>query len=125
MGFPHGAKTASSASPDPVDYISTPMIEKGKFLDPDIGRMISLGTLIVRNDVIRKIGYFDEKLKTGEDLDWFIKIKESGCRVYFDDHEVMKRRLHSSNLSYKSISGESNLVRLLKASLERKRAGRS
>lgn len=102
-----------------------PMIEKGRFLDSDIGSLISLGTLIVRNDVIRKIGFFDEKLRTGEDLDWFIKMKESGSRVYFDDHEVMQRRLHSSNLSYKGISGESNLVKLLKASLERKRAGRS
>ena len=100
-------------------------ISREKFLDPDTGRLISLGTLMVRNNVFLKTGFFDDKLKTGEDLDWFIKMKESGSRVYFDDNEVMKRRLHSSNLSYKSISEESNIVRLLKASLERKRAGRS
>ena len=78
-------------------------------------------TLMIRNNMIREIGSFDEKLRTGSDLDWIIKMKECS-RIYFDDHEVMRRRLHSSNLTYESISGGTNLVKLLKSSLDRKRS---
>ncbi len=99
-----------------------PIVTREKFLDPDKGKLISLGTLMVRKDVFQKTGLFNVDLNTGEDLDWFIKMRESGTRIYFDDQEVMKRRLHSSNLSYINMSVKPDLLKVLKASLDRKRA---
>jgi len=96
-------------------------INREKFLDPDVGKMKHLGTLMARKKIISKVGTFDENLFTGEDLDWFIKIKESGIKSYFDDFIVMKRRLHDNNLSYNSISDKKHLIELFKASLDRKR----
>ncbi len=96
-------------------------IDKGKFTDIKNGKLISLGTLMVRNNVFEKSGNFDESLRSGEDLDWFIRIRELGIKIYFNDELVMKRRLHDSNLSYESIKGKSDLLKLLKASIDRKK----
>lgn len=96
-------------------------IDRKAFLNPEKGRMITLGALMVKTEAAREIGDFAPGLRTGEDLDWFIRWKEGGRTVSFDDRVVLKRRLHGSNLSYESVRNKGNLLKMIKSSLDRKR----
>ena len=96
-------------------------IDRSRFLDPAIGKMSMLGTLMARKEVFLKVGNFDRALLTGEDLDWFIRVKDFGVKACYDDKIVLKRRLHDTNLSYKSLSNKKNLLNIFKASIDRKR----
>lgn len=98
-----------------------PGINKEKFLHPDTGKMMSLCSLLLKRETFHSVGYFDESLRTGEDLDWFVRLKEKGVPTLFDDFPVTERRLHDSNISYQSSNKVSGLARILKASMERKR----
>ena len=96
-------------------------IDKEKFLNLKTGKLISLGTLMVRREVFHQAGYFDQSIRSGGDLDWFIKIRELGIKTFYDDRLVMRRRLHATNLSYESRVDKSNLIKIFKASIDRKR----
>lgn len=98
-------------------------IDRSRFLNQTIGKMKHLGTMMTRKEVFSKVGDFDQTLRTGEDLDWFIRIKDSGIKDFYEDRVVLKRRLHDTNLSYKSLADKKNLLNLFKASIDRKRGG--
>ncbi|MEN8221980.1 MAG: glycosyltransferase family A protein [Acidobacteriota bacterium] len=98
-----------------------PFIVREKFLDPENGRLMTLGSMMIRRGIIGIVGDFNVDLRTGEDLDWIIKVKDKGLNVVSDDKVVLRRRLHDSNLSYESFSNKSNLLKMIKSSLDRKR----
>jgi GT2 family glycosyltransferase len=80
------------------------------------------GASIVRVGVFRRVGAFDESFRFVPDIDWFMRATESGVRTQFLPDVVVRRRIHGGNMSrtMKKESGE--LLRILKASLDHRRA---
>jgi len=96
-------------------------IDRAKFLGPSTGKLISLGTLMIRQKALLRAGMFDETFKIGEDLDWFIRFSEGKIKVFFNDSTVMMRRLHGNNISFRSDKSKRDLLKIFKASIDRKR----
>lgn len=94
-------------------------IDREKFLAPATGTLISPGTIMVRKRVLPMIGWFNETLKIGEDLDWFARFGNRRIRVFFDDHTVMRRRLHGGNISFSRDRGSRDLLKVFKAAIDR------
>lgn len=82
---------------------------------------ILLSSVMVRCSVFDRIGTFDETLRHGEDLDWFLRLKESGLSYSILDTVVLNYRIHEKSMTArKSVKGLGTTDVIRKA-LERKR----
>jgi len=80
-----------------------------------------LGTMVVRRTVFEQVGYFDSSYQYAKDVDWFIRAKEAGTRMAILPETLLHRRLHDSNMSYDQESRKVEFLRVIKASINRKR----
>ncbi|MEN8153736.1 MAG: glycosyltransferase [Acidobacteriota bacterium] len=96
-------------------------ISKQMFLRPEFGKVKNIGTLLTERKVFEKIGMFNESIRSGEDLDWFIRANDSGVNFKFVPEILMHRRLHGSNLSYDSFDNKKYLLEIFQNSINRKR----
>jgi glycosyltransferase involved in cell wall biosynthesis len=94
-------------------------INKTDFLDDNLGKMPTLGTLLVRRNVFDRIGLFNPKLRIENDLDWLIRVRDAGIRLVSLDEILMFRRLHESNLSYRV--NKTNFINIFRDSIKRKK----
>ncbi len=78
-------------------------------------------TLLARPEVFDVVGLFNEDLSTGEDLDWFSRAKDLSVAYAVIPKVLLKVRIHKSNTSWHSNENNQNLLKLLKASIERKK----
>jgi len=83
--------------------------------------ILIIGSLVARKDIFERVGYFDTSYHLADDLDWFFRSKEAGITMAIVPEILLKRRLHSSNLSYNMKKVSSEFARALKLSIERKR----
>ncbi len=81
------------------------------------------GSLMVRRDLFSQVGGFDPRFLTGEDIDWFVRAKDAGIVGVMLPETLLLRRIHGANLS--ECGGESNLLKILRASISRQRAYRA
>lgn len=70
----------------------------GIFDDLMRGNFICTSSTLIRKEVIKKVGGFDEKLKFVEDLDLWLRIT-SKYKADFTPERVVKYRIHSGNTS--------------------------
>jgi len=61
-----------------------------------------LSSLVVRRDLFLETGGFDEALITAEDVDWFLRARALGFEERFVERVLLRKRLHSHNLSLTS-----------------------
>ncbi|HUH98987.1 MAG TPA: glycosyltransferase [Anaerolineales bacterium] len=87
----------------------------------------SVIAIMIRRGVLDKLGLFDEDLETSaEVIDWFVKALEKKPNVLVLPQVVAKRRIHGKNISLIQQQGKNKvMVQILKASIDRKRAGDS
>lgn len=94
------------------------------FEDPDLHTVsdVYLGSGVFRRHVFETVGRFDRALRFGEDHDWFLRARELeiGVRVLRD--VTLVRRLHRDNMTLARTPAEVALIRVLKQSLDRRRA---
>ncbi len=81
--------------------------------------------LVVRKSIFKKIGAFDSNRRSGSDLDWVLRAKDMGVSGFMLPYTLLERRIHDSNLSYRWKGGKSLLLRSLKESIGRQRAGKA
>lgn len=86
--------------------------------------MPSLCTLLIRKKAFDRVGLFSEHLTTGSDIDWFARAKDTDVIMDLIPETLVYRRLHDRNLSYKVRTDQSDLLKIFKASLDRKRSGK-
>jgi len=68
--------------------------------EPQLGYLPS--TLIVKRNLFKNIGKFDERYKHGgDDTDWFARARRAGIKHEIISSVVVNRRVHSDNLSSK------------------------
>jgi glycosyltransferase involved in cell wall biosynthesis len=82
-------------------------------------------TLVTRRDTWDRVGAIDPSLRAGEDNDWFLRARDAGLVEYVLPDVVLRRRLHANNLTRRDLASREALLRNMKASLDRRRAGGS
>lgn len=81
------------------------------------------GAMLARRDVLSSVGPFPEGLRLGEFVDWYARAVEAGVTGHLLDDVVLLRRIHGGNQSIRERSAAGDYVRVLKAALDRRRAG--
>lgn len=82
---------------------------------------LSLSAMLARREVFEKIGGFNLLYWHGNDLDWFIRVKEAGIQMAILPDILLLRRIHGKNESWRQNVVARERVRILKASMDRKR----
>lgn len=100
-------------------------------LDPAIARTILcppapipgflMGSLLVRRSAFLATA-FDSRFDAAQGVEWFVRAVDAGLRVRMLPDVVLRRRLHASNHSRRGIH-RALYPQILKASLDRRRAG--
>ena len=54
-------------------------------------------TCLYRRSLIQKTGYFDETMRFGEDVDYYIRLTESGMKITYCDLDSLIYRRHAGN----------------------------
>ena len=86
---------------------------------PIIGYLPS--TLMVRTEIFKKIGYFNDKFDIGSDSEWFFRAKELNIEMKIMPEVLVKRLIHSSNQSHSVGNSHMELLRIVKQTLTKKR----
>jgi len=79
------------------------------------------GALLVRRAVFDRIGTFDSACAVGETMDWVARLDEAGLTMPAIDDIVLRRRIHTMNTVTREKARQSDYLRILKASLDRRR----
>ena len=80
------------------------------------------GAMLLRKPIFDQIGYFDETLRLGETLDWVARFDEQGFSALAIEDIVLRRRIHMANTTIRERGQQSDYLKLIKASLDRRRA---
>ena len=86
------------------------------------GITVHLGSAVFRRRVFDTVGAFDERLTYSEDHDWFLRARELGIRMAQVEAVMLFYRRHGANMTRHEGHHGYELARVLKASLDRRRA---
>ncbi len=84
---------------------------------------LSLDAALFRREVFDKVGFFDTSRRSSEDIDWFLRARESGAALQVINDVVLFYRRHNDNLTRDRESSHRDLAHALKRSLDRRRGG--
>ena len=95
---------------------------RSKYVCPEnAGSGFHSGTMLIRRESFFKVGLFDEKWQKGIFNDWYFRAMEAGLKYYMFDDVLMMRRIHENNHGIVNRDKSHDYVRMLKASIDRKR----
>jgi GT2 family glycosyltransferase len=80
-------------------------------------------TLMARPEAFARVGPFDVTLPAGEDTDWFARARDLNLKCAALPQVLVRKRVHGSNTSLNNDQLTPSLLRILRASVERKREG--
>jgi glycosyltransferase involved in cell wall biosynthesis len=86
-----------------------------------VENVVPTPTVLARRAAIQKVGFFDEKLRLAEDLEYWLRSLDS-CRWGFLNSILLYRRRHASNLISDQVSRNRALLEVLNRSALRKSA---
>jgi len=81
------------------------------------------GTLMVRKDVFERTGGFDPKFSTASDVEWFSRARVAGIAFEVIPQVLLHKRVHGKAQSSVTQTYHPELLRVLKASIDRGRSG--
>jgi hypothetical protein len=79
------------------------------------------GTMLIKTDIFKKIGWFDTRLKIGEFIDWYMKAVDCGLRMKVLNPVLLKRRIHRDNAGIRLKDSRPDYLKMLKKNLDRRR----
>jgi glycosyltransferase involved in cell wall biosynthesis len=74
----------------------------------------NLGTGLFRSRFIRGIGGFDETLRFGEDVDYFLRLQEAGMKISLCDIDGLIYRRHTSNCTDDQLAVNNSIFDVIK-----------
>jgi glycosyltransferase involved in cell wall biosynthesis len=80
------------------------------------------GGIMIRRASFFRVGLFEPNLQMGEVLDWFLRAKEKKLKEAILPDVIYRRRFHTTNKGVTQRSLQTEYVRVLKASLDRRRS---
>lgn len=80
------------------------------------------GSLLVRRDVLHRIGPFDPELPVGCDTDWMLRLGDAGAGPVLAPEVILEKRLHRNNLSGAVLANQRDLLVAVRRSVQRRRA---
>ncbi len=80
------------------------------------------GSILVRRRAFERIGLFREDMKRGSDIDWICRARDAGLNSQLVEEVLLLRRMHRANSSINDALFMSELLRVARASVQRKRA---
>ena len=83
------------------------------------------GTFTVRKQIFKEIGGFDANLQIASDIDWFSRAIDAGVKLYVLPEVLLHKRVHTANLSFQEEAIRGELLKLFRASIQRKRSKQS
>ena len=81
-----------------------------------------LGTLVVRRTVFEQVGNFAAGYSAANDSDWFFRAKAAGIPMAVVPELLLLKRIHGANDSGRSKEILSELLKVVKTSLDRQRS---
>ncbi len=81
-----------------------------------------VGAMLARRSVFDRVGSFDTHWQVGEFIDWYARARETGLRSAMLPTLVLRRRLHGTNTMITRRDSQRDYLRIVKASLDRRRA---
>jgi glycosyltransferase involved in cell wall biosynthesis len=78
--------------------------------------------LLVRRAALNKVGTFNTGYRHGNDSDWFFRARDAEVTVAVVPDVLIARRFHAANLSRETDAMQGDLLRVVKASFDRRRA---
>jgi glycosyltransferase involved in cell wall biosynthesis len=82
----------------------------------------SASAMLIKRESFLRVGAFETNWQIGEFINWYIRAKEKGLTSFMLPEVVLKRRLHADNMGIRGRDSRNDYVRILKASLDRRRA---
>ena len=82
---------------------------------------VNLGSAVIRKSVFERVGLFDETMRYSEDVDWFMRARETGAAIVTIDAVTLFYRQHEQNMTKGKSTTELNVLKALKKSLDRRR----
>ena len=79
--------------------------------------------VMMRRDAFSRVGPFETNWQIGEFVSWYSRAKDLGLEMMMLPEVVTRRRLHTSNLGVRKRQAHGDYARILKAALDRRRAG--
>jgi glycosyltransferase involved in cell wall biosynthesis len=76
---------------------------------------------MVRRSVIKRVGGFDPEYRLTEGLEWLSRMRDAGIGIDVLEAVCVDRRIHEDNLSYQRAGLQHNMLRSLRARIERNR----
>ena len=76
---------------------------------------------MVRRSVIDAVGGFDPDYQLTEGMEWLSRMRDAGIGIAVLDDVCVDRRIHGANLSYQRAGLQHNMLRSLRARIERSR----
>ena len=80
-----------------------------------------LGTLVVRRTTFEQVGNFATGYSAANDSDWFFRAKAAGIPMAVVPELLLRKRLHDANDSGRAKEVLSELLKVVKSSLDRQR----
>ena len=80
--------------------------------------------LMARKRVFEQVGPFDPSFPVSEDTDWFARARDAGVPMAVLPDVLVRKRVHSANSSLGTPAINALLLRAMRGSIQRKRAGR-
>jgi len=80
------------------------------------------GAMLIKRESFVNAGGFETNWQIGEFIEWFIRAGEHGIKSFMLPEVVLKRRLHNKNMTIHARNSRADYCRILKASLDRRRA---
>jgi glycosyltransferase involved in cell wall biosynthesis len=84
-------------------------------------RGFHVGAMLIKRETFFRVGLFKTDLQLAELVDWHARAMELGLRSLMLPDVVMKRRIHQTNQGIRQRAARRDYVRVLKASLDRRR----
>ncbi len=77
--------------------------------------------MVVRRDSFFRVGRYETHWKIGQDVSWVMRAMEQGLKMVMIPEVVFRRRIHASNKGITQRAFITQRVRIIKASLDRRR----
>jgi glycosyltransferase involved in cell wall biosynthesis len=81
----------------------------------------SKGTLLIRRRSFSLVGTFSKGFQLGDFIEWYLRATELGLKSLMLPEVVMRRRIHADNMGIRQRGQRADYLRILKASLDRRR----